>query len=130
MQAGATPTGNSTPAVLWGANEETRLLLRGLLRLHRHPIVYEARSADDFVGLPSGDGCRILLVDVDGSTGDWASDLARTLERHPDLRSVVILPPRPDPASEAAAYRVGAKAVLVRPFSIQDLMRALERAVA
>ncbi len=124
------PARDHAPAVIWGANDETRLLLRGLLRLHRHPVLYEARTIGDFDGMPPGDGVRILMVDVEGSAGDWSAELARTLERHPDLRAVVILPPRRDPASEAAAYRAGARAVLSRPFSIQELLRALERAQA
>ena len=121
--------GVHAPAVIWGRNEETRLLLRGLLRLHRHPVVHEAACADDLERLPPTSGPCLLLFDVpSGSDGRWASELASVLERHPELRAVVILPSG-TPSTEVEARRVGARAVLPRPFAVQEFAQALERTI-
>ena len=116
------------PAVIWGENDETRLLLRGLLRLHRHPVVQEVASVDELERLPSTSGPCILLYDAPAGDGPWATELASVLERHPELRAIVILPPG-TPVGEVDAHRVGARAVLPRPFAIQEFARALERTI-
>lgn len=126
------PRGNEgrTPTVLCGENGDHRLLLRGLLRLYRHPVVYEARTLDDLESLPSSLEPRILLFDVeDGDDDRWVAGLRLVLERHSELRAVVILPSG-DSEGGSHARAAGARAVLPRPFAIQDLVRTLERAVA
>ena len=121
--------GVPAPAVIWGDNEETRLLLRGLLRLHRHPVVHEATCVDDLERIPPTSGPCLLIYDVpNGEERKWAAELASVLERHPELRAVVFLPPG-TPGSEAEARRLGARAVLPRPFAIQEFAQALERAI-
>lgn len=117
-----------TPAVIWGQDEETRLLLRGLVRLQRHPVVHEATTVEELEQLPTAAGPRILLYAVPSGNGAWATELASVLERHPELRAVVILPPG-TPTRETEARRVGARAVLPRPFAIQEFAQALERAI-
>ena len=119
-------TATDTPAVIWGDNEETRLLLRGLLRLHRRAVVREVTSVDELERLPSTSGPCLLLYDAPSGQGPWATELASVLERHPELRAIVILPPG-TPAGEVEAHRVGVRAVLPRPFAIQEFARALER---
>ena len=114
------------PAVIWGDDEETRLLLRGLLRLHRHPVLHEVTSGDELERIPSTSGPCLLLYAVPSGDGEWATELAAVLERHPELRAVVILPSG-TAASEVDPRRVGARAVLPRPFAIQEFARALER---
>ncbi len=118
--------GDHTPAVILGRDEETRLLLRGLLRLHRHPVVQEAATVEELGELPSAAGHRILLYDVPAGDDRWATDLTSVLARHPDLRAVVILPPG-TVTPEGEAQRAGARAILARPFAIQEFARALER---
>ena len=118
--------GDHTPAVILGRDEETRLLLRGLLRLHRHPVVHEATTVEELGKLPSATGHRILLYDVLAGDDRWAAALTSVLEQHPDMRAVVILPPGAT-TPEGEAQRAGARAVLARPFAIQEFARALER---
>lgn len=115
-------------AVIWGRSEETRLLLRGLLRLHHHPVAQEVERVEDLERLPPAPGPRILLCDVDPGTGPWTAPLAAALERHPDLRAVVILPAGARSA-EPEARRAGARAVLLRPFAVRDFDAALGRAI-
>lgn len=118
-------------AVVWGANDDTRLLLRGLLRLERHPVVFEARTLDDLEQLPESPDARLLLVDAETSgDGPWDRALAEVLGRHPDLLAVVVLPRGASAGDEAKARAAGAKAVLRRPFAIHDLELAIGAATA
>ena len=126
--AGAAGPTTPIPAVVWGPNDDTRLLLRGLLRLNRHAVVYEARTLGDLELLPPSTQPRLLLVDVGADGGRWSDELARAVQLHSELRPLAILPAgRPD--LEAQALRAGARAVLARPFAIQDFVRALAKAV-
>ena len=117
------------PAVLWGPDDDTRLLLRGLLRLHRYPVAYEARTIEDLEQLPTSYQPRLLLMDVPVEAGHWSAELERALRVHIDLRPVVILPAG-RPAAEAEAIRAGARAVLPRPFVIQEFVRAVAKALS
>ncbi len=125
--AGA-PAIRTAPAVLWGSNDDTRLLLRGLLRLYRFPVIYEARSLEDLEQLPTASEPRLLLRDLEAKGGDWSGELASALRLHTELRAVVILPPGL-PAAEAEALRAGAKAVLPRPFAIREFLRVVSQVV-
>jgi len=117
----------AVPAVVWGRVEETRLLLRGLLRLHRFAVVLEASTRDDLAGIPAGSDPRILVVDAEGGEADWPQDLAVALRERPELVAVVVLP-RGVPAAEGRARFPGARAVVARPFAIHDLVAALDQA--
>ena len=115
------------PADLWGRNEDTRLLLRGLLRLNRYPVVHEAATLDDLHGMPAASGPRLLVVDAETEDGPGWEDIGAALREHPELRAIVILP-RGARSSEAMARAAGARALLSRPFAIRDLVTALQRA--
>ncbi len=123
------PEGRPVEAVLLSRNDDTRLLLRGLLRLHHHRIVLEARTVDELRELAPGLGPRLLLQDVDTEDERWSDELAVVLHDHPDLRAVVLLPSEGG-GLRAEAMRVGARAVIVRPFAIRELMRLVEEAVS
>jgi CheY-like chemotaxis protein len=127
---GSPPRGDRsgiTQAVLWAENVDTRLLLRGLLRLHRHPVVHEVASLEELVRLPPSADPTILVVAVESEDDGWERRLTETLKRHPELRPVVILP-RESAGLEPRALAAGARAVVVRPFAIRDFVRALASA--
>jgi AmiR/NasT family two-component response regulator len=117
----------SIPAILWGRNEDTRLLLRGLLRLNRYPILREVASLDELRALPAASDPRLLVMDAEAEQGDWNEEVAAALREQPQLRVVVILP-RDSSDSEERARAAGARATVVRPFAIRDLVAALDRA--
>jgi AmiR/NasT family two-component response regulator len=117
----------SVPAVLWSRSEDTRLLLRGLLRLHRYSVVLEAATVDDLGGTPTATGPRILVVDAEEEETDWPRDLTVALQAHPELTAVVVLP-RDLSAADGRARFPGARAVVSRPFAIRDLVAALDQA--
>jgi CheY-like chemotaxis protein len=119
---------DTTEAIVWAQNVDTRLLLRGLLRLHRHPVMHEVASLEELVRLPASADPTILVMAVESGDGGWERDLTTTAKRHPELRPVVILP-RESAALEPRALAAGARAVVVRPFAIRDFVRALASAV-
>jgi DNA-binding NarL/FixJ family response regulator len=115
-------------AVLWGEDVDERLLLRGLLRLHRHPVVFEAATLEELSRLPAASEPRLLVVAVKAGDGTWEQDLRSVLQSHPELRPVVILPRESaglDPQKASAAARV----VVVRPFAIREFVHALTSAM-
>gem|GEM_PF-269774 len=122
----ATSPPNTTPAVLLGGSEDTRLLLRGLLRLHRHRVLLEAPTREGIERLPPSSETKILILDAGTDNGErWADDLSAVLRNRSDLHALVILP-RADPALETRARQAGAQAVLVRPFGIHDFVQAVD----
>jgi DNA-binding NarL/FixJ family response regulator len=117
----------SIEAVLLGTNDDTRLLLRGLLRLHHHRVVLEAKSLDDLRDLKPATGPRVLIQDVDADDDRWSEELAAALREHPEFRAVVLLPAEGG-GLRAEALRVGARAVVIRPFAIRELVRLVDEA--
>lgn len=122
-------TAASVPTVLLGGNEDNRLLLRGLLRLHHYPVVLETADPSDLDRLPPSAGSGVLILDTELTGRPWEADLRAALKSHPELRALVILP-RGAPSLETSAYAAGAKGVLVRPFAIRDLVRAVATVAA
>jgi len=120
------PPPNTAPAILLGGSEDTRLLLRGLLRLHRHRVLLEAPTREGLDRLPPSPETKVLVLDAGTDKGDrWAEDLSIVLQGRPELHAIVILP-RADPALEARARQAGAQAILVRPFGIHDFVQAVD----
>lgn len=121
---------SAVPAVLLGGSEDTRLLLRGLLRLHRHRVLLEAQAPEGIERLPASPETKVLILDA-GSKADctWAEDLSSVLKNRSDLRALVILPTS-DPTLETRAREAGARGVLVRPFAIHDFVEAVDAVAA
>jgi DNA-binding NarL/FixJ family response regulator len=116
--------------VLLGGSEDTRLLLRGLLRLHRHRVLLEAQAPEGIDRLPASPETKVLILDA-GTDSDhaWSQALSSILKRREDLRALVILPSS-DPTLETAARAAGARAVLVRPFAIREFVDAVDSVAA
>lgn len=112
-------------AVVWGADADQRLLLRGLLKMQHHAVVFEARSPEDLDDLPDTLERRLLLVDAESADPAWDGALSAVVRRHPSLLPVVVLPHGASRADEARARACGARATLVRPFTVQELERAI-----
>jgi len=109
-----------------GGSEDSRLLLRGLLRLHRHRVLLEGPTHEGIDRVPPSPEAKVLVLDAGtGKGNDWLAELAAALRGRSDLSAVVILPSA-DAALEARARQAGAKAVLVRPFAIRDFIQAVD----
>lgn len=120
------PAPSGAPAIVLGGSEDTRLLLRGLLRLHRHRILLEAPTWEGIDRLPPSPETKILVLDAGTEKGEgWAKELSSALQARSDLRALVILASS-DPALETRARQAGARATLVRPFAIRDFIQAVD----
>jgi hypothetical protein len=132
--SGGAPTPSSpprarVPAVLFGPDDDLRRFLRGLLLLHRHPVALEARSPDEVVNLPGSPEPRLLVFDAGPAEGAWRDDLVALLRARPELRTVVLLP-KGGERLRPEVERLGGRAMLVRPFGVDDLLRAIDEALA
>ena len=121
-----TPPPSGAPAIVLGGSEDSRLLLRGLLRLHRHRVLLEAPTREGAERIPSTPETKILVLDAGTDKGEgWAEVLASLLRSRTDIQALVILPSS-DPALETRARQAGARATLVRPFAIRDFIEAVD----
>ncbi len=109
-----------------GGSEETRLLLRGLLRLYRHRVVGEGPT---FAAIPPGNAPdsrpTAVVADLDLDDPEAQEALARARRDHPSLRIVVLTSHR-TPRIESKAHELGADSVIRRPFAVRELMEAVE----
>lgn len=115
--------GESAPgALVVAGEEETRVLLRGLLRLHRFRIVGEAESGPRALTLIQEQRPATLVIDTILSEGD-AVELADAAKRQrPETRVVIVA------RGQRPAIPTGLRepdAVLLRPFRIHDFAEAI-----
>jgi FixJ family two-component response regulator len=109
-------------------DESVRDALRGLfesvgLTTETHGSVSEFLAADD----PDRAGCIVLDIRLPGQSGlEFQEALAKS--RHP--RSVVLISAHVDVAMAVRAMKAGAIDVLTKPVREQDLLEAVNRALA
>lgn len=129
--AGASRTRESpvgpVPAVLFGGDDDRRLLLKGILLLRHHPVSLEARTVEELRELAPSSRPELLVFDA--GDGPWAETLAASLRERPTLRAVVLLPPR-SPGMRDEALHAGARSTVTRPFTIRELVDAIDDALA
>ncbi|HTW55197.1 MAG TPA: hypothetical protein VMG36_01960 [Thermoplasmata archaeon] len=109
-------------AVVAAGDEETRVLLRGLLRLHHFRVDGEAEGAPQALDLIRTHHPGLLISDVNLATGSPATLVAdaRAIDR--SLRIVLVAPAsRPPPAMGVQ----GPDVVLLRPFRIRQFAEAI-----
>ncbi len=119
--------GGPVPAVLWVPDEDVRLLLRGILTLQRHPVVLELASAEALHRWDPPD-VALLVIDAVSGAARWREELTDALRTRPELRAIVLLP-RDREGLRAEAEALGARATLVRPFAVRDLVEAIREAL-
>ncbi len=129
-EAPAGPSGSAAPpptvdAIIVGGNDETRLLLRGLLRLHHHRVLGEVRTADLLEPSDAVVEARVLILVADGNTEEWPHELATARERQPGVRTLLVVP-ESSTDLEARARSAGVRGILHRPFAIRDLISTVE----
>jgi DNA-binding NarL/FixJ family response regulator len=117
--------GNSDrTAVVVAGDEETRVLLRGLLRLHHFRVEGEAEGAGQALELLRDHRPSLLLADVNLAEGSPAALVGDARTLLPTLRIVLVAPASRPPPLMAAGTR-GPDVVLLRPFRIRQLAEAL-----
>ncbi len=122
----ATPSGPppSTTAVIVAGGEETRVLLRGLLRLQHFLVVGESEGSTEGLQLVRQHRPGLLLIETNLSEGSATALLRGAREFLPRCRLVVIgtLDREGERPSESVA-----DAVLRKPFRIAEFARAIGR---
>ncbi len=124
----AAPRGAArVPALLWVPDDDVRLLLRGILTLQRHPVVLEFSSAEALRHWEPAP-VALLVLDAVSGAGRWREELAAALAVRPELRAIVLLPRDSGPLRREAEA-LGARATVVRPFAVRDLVAAIRDAL-
>ena len=109
-------------AVVVAGDEETRVLLRGLLKLHHFRVVGEASGAsqgDELVRLHQP---TVLVADATIIEGSLARLFPAARYSSPRTRIVLIQPNARPPPLEPTAIP---DATVVRPFRVRDFIEAL-----
>ena len=117
MDSGNAPTPS---AVVVAADEETRVLLRGLLRLHHCRVLGEAEGMTQALNLIADQHPNLLVADSALAEGSLDA-LLRALSKATDRpRTIVVAPPDRDVTRTPQP-----DAVLHRPFRIREFAQAL-----
>lgn len=108
-------------------DEETRVLLRGLLRLHHFRVDGEAEGASQAIELVRVHRPALLVVDANLAEGSSQPLVAQARALAPKLRVILVAPAsRPPNPSADPAQRPDV--VLLRPFRIRQFAEALNPA--
>lgn len=116
--------GQPSTAIVVAGDEETRVLLRGLLRLHHFRVDGEAEGGSQALELLRDHRPSLLVADVNLAEGNATSLVAAARALLPTLRVILVAPAsRPPPTAADPAH--GPDVVLLRPFRIRQFADAL-----
>ena len=114
----------SSSAVVVAGDEETRVLLRGLLRLHHFRVDGEAEGATQGLELVREHRPNLLVADVNLAEGSSTQLVAEARRAAPGMR-VILVAPASRPPSPPADRGQAPDVVLLRPFRIRQFAEAL-----
>jgi DNA-binding NarL/FixJ family response regulator len=120
----AASTAASSSAVVVAGDEETRVLLRGLLRLHHFRVDGEAEGATQGLDLVREHRPTLLVADVNLAEGSSTHLVTESRRLAPEMRVVLVAPASRPPAAPAGTDS-GPDVVLLRPFRIRQFAEAL-----
>ncbi|MCI4336300.1 MAG: hypothetical protein L3K17_03770 [Thermoplasmata archaeon] len=115
--------------VIVGGTEETRLLLRGLLRLYRHRVVADGPRFDVVTSLATEVRPAVAVVDIDIEDPQQSAEMVGMMRHLPAIH-VLLLSSERTARTETRAKELGIDCVICRPFAVHDLMEAVEAASA
>ena len=111
-------------AIVVAGDEETRVLLRGLLRLHHFRVEGEAEGATHALELLRDRRPALMVADMNLAEGSSVALVAEARTIVPNLRIILVAPASRPPVSAAdPSHR--ADVVLLRPFRIRQFADAL-----
>jgi DNA-binding NarL/FixJ family response regulator len=116
--------GASSSAVVVAGDEETRVLLRGLLRLHHFRVDGEAEGATQGLDLIREHHPTLLVADVNLAEGSSTSLVTESRRVAPEMRVILVAPASRPPNPPSPADH-GPDVVLLRPFRIRQFAEAL-----
>jgi DNA-binding NarL/FixJ family response regulator len=118
----STPPASS--AVVAAGDEETRVLLRGLLRLHHFRVDGEAEGATQCLELIRDHHPTLLVADVNLAEGSPGALVSEARKAAPQLR-VILVAPASRPPNVPSDHDRAPDVVLLRPFRIRQFAEAL-----
>jgi len=114
----------TSSAIVVAGDEETRVLLRGLLRLHHFRVDGEAEGVTQAVELIGVHRPTLLVVDASLAEGSVAPLIGQARGLAPRLR-VILVAPASRPPSLPPDVKQRPDALLLRPFRIRQFAEAL-----
>jgi len=114
----------TSSAIVVAGDEETRVLLRGLLRLHHFRVDGEAEGVTQAVELIGVHRPTLLVVDASLAEGSVAPLIGQARGLTPRLR-VILVAPASRPPSLPPDVKQRPDALLLRPFRIRQFAEAL-----
>jgi CheY-like chemotaxis protein len=117
------PERDPSNAIVVAGDEETRVLLRGLLRLHHFRVDGEAEGASQAMELLERHRPSLLVVDVNLAEGSPLSLLKDARGLLPQVRTILVAPASRPPTINGSAHPPDV--VLLRPFRIRQFAEAL-----
>jgi DNA-binding NarL/FixJ family response regulator len=114
----------ASSAVVAAGDEETRVLLRGLLRLHHFRVDGEAEGATQCLELIREHHPTLLVADVNLAEGSSSALVGEARRAAPQLR-VILVAPASRPPTVPTDQEKAPDVVLLRPFRIRQFAEAL-----
>ena len=116
--------GSASTAIVVAGDEETRVLLRGLLRLHHFRVEGEAEGVTHALELIRDRRPSLMVADMNLAEGSSSTLVGEARSIVPTLR-VILVAPASRPPAPAADPSHRADVVLLRPFRIRQFADAL-----
>jgi DNA-binding NtrC family response regulator len=116
--------GSTSNAIVVAGDEETRVLLRGLLRLHHFRVDGEAEGVSPAIELVGLHRPTLLVVDASLAEGSVGPLIGQARSLVPGLR-VILVAPASRPPTLPADTKQRPDALLLRPFRIRQFAEAL-----
>jgi DNA-binding NarL/FixJ family response regulator len=118
------PQAAATTAIVVAGDEETRVLLRGLWRLHHFRVDGEAEGATHALELLRDHRPQLLVADVNLAEGSPTALISNARAILPQLRVILVAPASRPPLPPADAGQ-RPDVILLRPFRIRQFAEAL-----
>jgi CheY-like chemotaxis protein len=122
-QGGGGSGGSPSTALVVAADEEMRILLRGLLQLHRVRVEAEADGLTEALRLLREHRPSLVVADSHLSEGTAAALLDGARAIVPGLRFVLVAPASHPPPSARGGH--APDVLLLKPFRIQQFAEAI-----
>ncbi len=116
--------GQDRTAVVAAGDEETRILLRGLLRLHHFRVDGEAEGAVQALALLRDHHPALLVTDINLAEGSSSNLIAEARTVLPTIRVILVAPASRPPPTPGPG--MGPNVVLLRPFRIRQFAEAVK----
>lgn len=113
-------------AIVVAGDEETRVLLRGLLRLHHYRVIGEAEGSTEGTELLRTHPPSVMVVDAALAEGSFPVLIREARLLRPEMRVVLVTPTPVRPGDGTPKGADGPDATVTRPFRLADFLNALQ----